>query len=294
MSKVDKDSSKKVNAEESTAEKAGTELPSVDSILDEVKKAKEKIPAQDSIPDSKEGILVEEPLVEEDHIVEEDPTKQSSAKQSGAKAKGTKHSRFISLRKASTPRDSKGNVKASSKPVGFGEKLFVICGGIAIFIVVALVVLIIGGAIAYEFVSDDFSLDPAEESSITVKMDSMYFEYIQESPFVPNDGFSHVVYEAQLFSASDYYVYVTDESGEVYHASITQCKLVRNDEDLNTVTVKYLKGISHPFMLFNMDDTEFSDNVSPLFMPGFSDGMVNFVYQYLAETLPLEELPENN
>lgn len=294
MSKVDKDSNKKVNAEESTSEKAGTELPSVDSILDEVKKAKEKIQAHESIPDFKEDIQVEEPQVEEDPIVEEPQVEEDPAKQSGARAKGTKHSRFKNLRRSSTPRASKGNVKAPSRPVGFGEKLFVICGGMAIFIVVALVVLIIGGAIAYEFVSDDFSMDPAEESSITVKMDSMYFEYIQESPFVPNDEFSHVVYEAQLFSASDYYVYVTDESGEVYHTSITQCKLVRNDEDLNTVTVKYLKGISHPFMLFNMDDTEFSDNVSPLFMPGFSDGMVNFVYQYLAETLPLEELPGNN
>lgn len=131
--------------------------------------------------------------------------------------------------------------------------------------------------------------EPELVNELVISMDTLNILYEQGDEYVPNTGYSTVFFGAQLFSSEDYFVYIHDSEGNEYHTTLSQCKLSVGDEDPNSVTIKEFKGVDHPYIIFHMDAEEFSTNVSPLFMEGFSDGMVNFVYQFLAETLPLAE-----
>lgn len=130
--------------------------------------------------------------------------------------------------------------------------------------------------------------EPELVSDKVVTMESMNWVYTQSSPYRPNEGYSEIYFGAQLFQSNDYVVYIQDSTGTIWHTPLSQCKLAVNDEDPNTVHIKEFAGIQHPYIVFSMNAEEFSANVSPLFMDGFTDGMVNFVYQFLAETLPTE------
>lgn len=131
--------------------------------------------------------------------------------------------------------------------------------------------------------------EPKLISDKIVVMESMNWVYQQSSPYRPNTGYSEIYFGAQLFNSNDYVVYIQDETGAVWHTPLSQCKLSENNEDPNKVHIKEFEGVDHPYIVFNMNAKDFSENVSPVFMEDFTDGMVNFVYQFLAETLPMQE-----
>lgn len=136
--------------------------------------------------------------------------------------------------------------------------------------------------------------DPILVSDTVVTMSGMNWDYLQSDSYNPNDKYNQIYFGAQLFAADDYIVYISDDKGEQYHTTLAQCKLVVNDEDINDVHIKFFKGVDHPFIVFNMDSSEFVQNVGAEFMPNYTDAMRYFVYQYLAETLPFSNSTKEN
>ena len=132
------------------------------------------------------------------------------------------------------------------------------------------------------------SEEPILEESMAVPVTSMRIEYEPGGKFNPNNSVTTIVETSQLFQASRYWMYFYTAEGEVYHAPLTQCKLQVNEEDMNSIRVDWYKGLDHPYVYLNMDGQEFYENVSSEFFIEFTDGMQEFVYQYLTETLPLK------